>query len=400
MLDAGLTKDGDKGAYDKFRSRIVFPLNDSAGRVVAFSGRIFAMPGKEVPEDTAKYMNSPETILFKKARVLYGFDRAKQSIRKHNFAILVEGQMDLVMVHQAGWGNAVAVSGTALTEEHVLLIRRMSDNLLLALDADEAGINAAKKSAMIALAAGMDVKVARLIGGKDPADIILHDGKDAWSKSVREAKHIIPFMLSVLSENTKDRRDFIKQAEKTVLPFLARIKSPMDRDHFTRVIADRLEVSPESVKEGLVRLPREEVGPATGAPASKSTAASAGISRSLEAWSILSVEEAKPSPAFDVVQAKTALAEVLGGSMQEIEEMAAQDKEAARFRAESQYEDARTTREAFEMLLSTLRRERLQERYREAQEALQKAERGDNEEEMKAALELCTALSGELAKLG
>ena len=182
MEAAGLVKKTEKGFYDRLRSRIIFPLFDSAGRVVGFSGRIFALKG-EPPADTAKYINSPETALYHKSKLLYGYDRAKHHIRKLNFSILVEGQMDLVSVHQAGWKNAVAVSGTALTQEHISALMRMSENMVLALDADKAGVEAARRSATVALQMGVDVKVACLPSGSDPADFILKEGIDAWKKA-------------------------------------------------------------------------------------------------------------------------------------------------------------------------------------------------------------------------
>ncbi|MEK7093559.1 MAG: DNA primase, partial [Patescibacteria group bacterium] len=161
ILDAGVAKNpaGQQAAYgagnersrliDKFRNRIMFPIADSAGRVVGFSGRIF---GEKASPEAPKYLNSPETPLFHKSRILYGLDRAKLAIRKHNFAVLVEGQMDLLSSHQAGWSNTVAVSGTAFTTEHAQIIKRLSDNLVLALDADEAGIKAAGPAAPAARA--------------------------------------------------------------------------------------------------------------------------------------------------------------------------------------------------------------------------------------------------------
>lgn len=246
--DAGLVKKTEKGLYDRFRSRIMFPIFDSAGRVVGFSGRIFAEKG-EVPEDAPKYLNSPETPLYHKSKLLYGYDRAKQHIRKLNFSILVEGQMDLVSVHQAGWKNTVAVSGTALTEEHVAMLMRMSENIVLALDADKAGVEAARRSAVIALKAGMDVKVAALPSAKDPADYILSEGADAWKARVREAKHVIEYLLDALRSQFKDERAYAKAVRATVLPFVAMIKSPIDRDHFVQIIAARLGVNEEAVRE-------------------------------------------------------------------------------------------------------------------------------------------------------
>jgi DNA primase len=115
-------------------------------------------------------------VLFHKSRILYGFDKAKLHMRKLNCAILVEGQVDLVMSHQAGWGNTLAVSGTAFTVEHAALIKRMTENLVIALDADEAGIKAAGRAARAALQMGLNVKVARLPDGLDPADLILKQG--------------------------------------------------------------------------------------------------------------------------------------------------------------------------------------------------------------------------------
>ena len=177
ILDAGLAKKNERGNLtDKFRNRIMFPIADSAGRIVGFSGRIF---GENASPEAPKYLNSPETPLFHKSRILYAFDRAKQSIRKLNCAVLVEGQVDLLASHQAGWGNTVAVSGTAFTPEHASLIRRMTDNLVIALDADEAGIKAASRASREALRGGLNVKVARLPEGTDPADFILKEGADA-----------------------------------------------------------------------------------------------------------------------------------------------------------------------------------------------------------------------------
>ena len=196
IVEAGLAKNpaGQQAAYgagnergrlvDKFRNRIMFPIADPAGRIVGFSGRIF---GEKASPEAPKYLNSPETPLFHKSRILYGFDRAKQSIRKLNCAVLVEGQVDLAASHQAGWGNTVAVSGTAFTDEHAALIRRMTDNLVIALDADQAGIKAASRAARAALALGLNVKVAQLPSGLDPADFILKEGADAWKKAVRDS---------------------------------------------------------------------------------------------------------------------------------------------------------------------------------------------------------------------
>ena len=173
MEKVGLTKArepkdgsvGGTGHYDRFRGRIMFPLFDSSGRVIGFSGRIFG------PDDgkSAKYLNSPETELFKKSEMLYGFHKAKQGIREKGYSILVEGQMDMLMSQQVGFTNTVAVSGTALTLQHLEMLRRLSERVVMSFDPDGAGVRAALRGAEMAIGLGMEVRVAELPKGEDPA---------------------------------------------------------------------------------------------------------------------------------------------------------------------------------------------------------------------------------------
>ncbi len=259
----GLSIKGDKGFYDRFRSRIMFPMRDVAGRTVAFSGRVFGRASEDVKN--AKYINSPETELYSKSKVLYGYDMAKQAIRKNNFAILVEGQMDLVACHQAGYTNTVAISGTALTPEHCKMLGRMSKNIVLALDADTAGIKAAGRSAIIALQHDFDVKVARIPEESDPADVLQEDGGlDKWKKIIKKAKHIIEFLLDVYQEQySEDERLFKKKVEEVVLPFVARIKSKIDQEHFIKIVAGKIGASESAIALSLssINLPQSEMYP-------------------------------------------------------------------------------------------------------------------------------------------
>lgn len=249
LFKSGLIKKSEKGGYyDVFRSRIMFPINDSSGRVVAFSGRIFPDDG-----ESAKYLNSPETELFSKSRILYGYDKAKQSIRKHNFSILVEGQMDVVMSHQAGYSNTVAVSGTALSDNHLSLIGRLSNNIVMAFDADRAGIASAGRSAMLALQKGMDVKVTSLPSGVDPADLI-KENKDAWKEAIRSSVHIVEFYLNLISEEESDKRKLQLKVRDVVLPFVAVISNKMDRAHFVSLIASRLGIPEEPIWDELKKI--------------------------------------------------------------------------------------------------------------------------------------------------
>lgn len=244
LLKAGLIKNTDSGkeSFDVFRDRIMFPMSDPGGRVVAFSGRILH-PNDKAP----KYVNSPETELYKKSELLFGYDKAKNGIRTLDFSLVVEGQFDVVMCHQAGYNNTVAVSGTALTLHHVQLLERMSDKVVLALDADRAGINAMKKGAELMLSRGIDVKIAELPLGKDPADIIQENPTD-FKKFVGKSVHVIEFLLHVLKRETKDDRALKLKVRDEVLPFVLLLPNRIDQEHFVTKIAEYIASTTEAVR--------------------------------------------------------------------------------------------------------------------------------------------------------
>ncbi len=242
ILDAGLTKQGEKGVYDRFRSRIMFPISDSSGRVIAFSGRIF---GKEDDKE-AKYLNSPDTILFNKSNVLFGIDKAKSEIRKRGYTVIVEGQMDLILSHQIGIINTVAVSGTALasttndaenTINNLGLIKRLSSNVILAFDGDSAGVRAAGRSALIALSLDMQVKIAQLPLGLDPADIIRNNPED-WKDILKNAKHVVRFFTEKICFDTKDERARGRQIREIVFPYLHAQASAIEQSVLIKEIHD------------------------------------------------------------------------------------------------------------------------------------------------------------------
>ena len=260
---AGLAKKAEKGFYDRFRGRTMFPISDSSGRIIAFSGRIFVDDGK-----SAKYLNSPETPIFSKSSVLYGLDKAKETIRKNNFSVLVEGQFDLILSHQAGFKNTVATSGTALTDstiskENVVsnlgLIRRLSGNLVLAFDADKAGIKASERASKIALSLGMDVKVASLPEGVDPADLISKSGVDAWREAIRNSVHIIVFLLNRILKNNdgKDPRYMGREIKEKILPYVDALESSIEQAHFIKIISDQSQIPEDALKEDLTKVEKE-----------------------------------------------------------------------------------------------------------------------------------------------
>ena len=241
------------GYYDRFRSRIMFPLFDTSGRVVGFSGRIFMPDAGEQKDADSKYVNTPNTIFYDKSKLLYGFDRAKLDIRKQNAAILVEGQMDLIMSHQAGIINAIAASGTALTPAHLNIIRRLADNLIMSFDMDAAGLAASEKAVGLAFAQGFDVKALVLSSGKDPADLI-RDNPEEWRKAVVDAKPVINFLLDTLERNHTEPRIFRHEVEKRVLPHVANIQSDIDRAHWVQEISSRLKLSNDPVWDAVNKL--------------------------------------------------------------------------------------------------------------------------------------------------
>ncbi len=251
LVKAGLVKPVVSGAgkspYDVFRDRLIFPLFDSQGEVVGFSGRAFSV------ETEPKYLNTPETLLFLKSELLYGLDRAKGEIRKKNYSVLVEGQMDLVLSHQAGVGNTVASSGTAFTKEHLERLKKLSPRILLAFDGDKAGNLAAWKSAELALSLGLEVKVACLPEGRDPADVIKGNPEE-WKEILRQAKPAVEHFLEEILGQEDDRRKALRQVEKKLLPLLALIQSSIERSHFASLIAKRTGVKEEIIWEDLKRV--------------------------------------------------------------------------------------------------------------------------------------------------
>lgn len=248
LLEAGLIKkvENEEKYYDTFRGRVMFPINDPAGRVIAFSGRAMKEDAK-----TPKYLNSPETKLFYKSEVLYGLDAAKNHIHKLDYAVLVEGQMDLIMSHQAGVSNTVASSGTALTETHLKKIQRLSNRVIMAYDSDPAGQKAARRAAELALSLGMESKIASLPQGEDPASVIKKD-PDEWKSALKKSEHFTDFALSqAISGGGKN---MAKEILKNVLPLVNLLSSDMEKSQFIRKIALKINVDEESVRNDAKKL--------------------------------------------------------------------------------------------------------------------------------------------------
>lgn len=272
IFQAGLAIRKDRGAgfYDRFRNRIMFPIQDVHGTVVGFSGRILDAlvdPKGPVP---AKYINSPQTIVYDKGSVLYGLDKAKQAIKKADKAVIVEGQMDCLMSHQAGVKNVVASSGTALTADQVNLLKRFSTNLVLSFDQDAAGAQAALRGVDQALMAKMSVRIVRLNQGKDPDELIRND-LPAWQKAIDDAQ---PLMEYYFQEATHDRDlknvDVKKAVVKFLLPIIGKLGDPVERAHYLQQLADLVHVEMSALQQSLTgakkELPRHANGQPRAAP--------------------------------------------------------------------------------------------------------------------------------------
>jgi DNA primase len=272
MVEAGVAieaKDESgktKGWYDRFRGRVMFPLRNVSGATVGYSGRI--MPSLVDPTVAqGKYVNTPETPLYHKSKILFGYDTAKKKMAEEKSVVVVEGQMDLCMSYQAGVHNTVAVSGTAFTDEHIHLIKRFCDTVILSFDTDDAGQNALKKTALLCLLGGIDVYVVGDIGTKDPADLIKENG-EKWHQAITHKKHVVETLTLRIMNTITDTREQGKHIVSEVLPFVRAIQSPIDRAHFIRVISHLSSIPENTLTEEVSRgiLAREEVIETTQTP--------------------------------------------------------------------------------------------------------------------------------------
>ncbi len=248
--------------YDRFRSRIMFPVTDGNGRVVGFSGRIFeevqtrsavGTPTSGLKDQSvgAKYINTPQTLIYDKSRVLYGFDKAKQEIRSKNQVVIVEGQMDCLMSHQAGVKNAIAVSGTALTPQQLKTIKRICDRVVSSFDTDTAGESATKRSLALASQFEFECRVATIPLGKDPADTVF-ENPQSWCDAVNSAKPVVEFYFDkALAEKNPKEAQGKKEIAATVLPWISALSNEIEKAHWIKTLAQTLVVGEEVIQKEL-----------------------------------------------------------------------------------------------------------------------------------------------------
>lgn len=247
-------KNGQFTYYDRFRSRVMFPIMNASGKVVAFTGRILPretptnspLAGGEQVREEAKYVNSPETQMYHKSSILFGYSFAKHEIAKLKKVIVVEGQMDVVMCHQAGNVNTVAISGTAFTPEHIAIIKRFAEGVVLALDSDKAGYTAMLKSAALALANDLEVEGV-LLSEKDPADMIKNN-PTSWTEVLGKSEPIVNIVAKIVMAKETIKPKQMQMLRRDLFPLLRMVRSPLVKDSFTEEVAKTLGVSKEIIK--------------------------------------------------------------------------------------------------------------------------------------------------------
>jgi DNA primase len=241
---------GGSGHYDRFRDLVMFPIIDAQERVIGFGGRV-------LDERLPKYLNSPETAVFRKSYCLYGLPMAMQPIRSLGYAIIVEGYMDAIRAHHAGVENTVATLGTSLTSEQARLLRRYTQEAILIYDTDPAGIAASLRGLDQLVAVGLGVKVVALPVGKDPDEFIAKQGKDKFLELVQQAKRPVDFAIKVAIQQYGIKTiDAQVQVVNNILPMIARIPQAVEQDLYLKQLAESVRLDLLAVKTQFARLKR------------------------------------------------------------------------------------------------------------------------------------------------
>ena len=241
LLLAGLNSQASTGQrfYDRFRGRIMFPWHDVNGNLLGFSARV--LPQLDDGR-SGKYINSPQNLIYDKSRHLFGLWRAKAAIKEAGRAVVVEGQMDCVMAHQQGFKNVIATSGTALTEDHLKLVKRYTENLVLAFDMDQAGLLAADRAISLAGQTDINIQVLRLPAGKDPDEFLRQPSGD-WLTLVEAAPPIMQYYFQLLKPQLSSQKiDQRKAATKRFLTMISKLSDIVERDYWLKELAQVLRI--------------------------------------------------------------------------------------------------------------------------------------------------------------
>ena len=401
LVASGMFIEGDRGLYDRFRSRIMFPVFDYMGNIIGFSARLYTREGEKSNEREAKYINTPDTILYHKSKTMYGLDKAKQSIRESGQSLLVEGQMDVVMSHQAGVTRAVAASGTAVTIEHLTLLERIADSIIVVLDADMAGFVASSRTVKLALGTGLDVAVVSLPKGKDPADFAL-ENPDGWKDKVSSGKQFVDYALEFITAEAPERKEEEKLIREHLYPFLGSMSDALRKDESLMKLANHMKLSPDALREDFsnwqskqskINDPRDKKSPEIKAVSRKDRARNQLIGIAL--W-----QRGTPDGHEHSDKIEKHLKELLGDSAEELSllleegtEEQKKRKESLVFEAESYYNDRQSLISEIDTLLRALEKEILASRLGDTLLKIREAEGKGDTAQVNRLLHICQKLS-------
>jgi DNA primase len=240
--------------YDRFRNRIIFPLNSARGQVLGFAGRL--MP--DSTDKSGKYVNTAETEIYHKSEMLYGLDITRSDIKLSGLAVVVEGEIDCIASYQAGIKNVVAIKGSALTDRQAEILKRICDTVVLALDADIAGDAAARRGVEIAEKAGLNIKIVVLIDAKDPGDFAT-ENPDGWKKAVAEAIPIYDFYLNSAVTRHGLEASGKKKIGQELLPIWSQIQDEIVRAHYIKLLSKTLDVDETDIRNQMSKLKSKDI---------------------------------------------------------------------------------------------------------------------------------------------
>jgi len=252
LQQAGLTAANYRGGVqDMFRGRLMIPLQDAQGRVIGFTAR--SMPGDD--PKAPKYINTPQTVLYDKSRHVYGLHLAKEAIRKSTYAVLVEGNLDVIASHGAGVRQVVATAGTALTEPHLKTLSRFTDDIRLCFDADKAGINATERAIPIASRVKISLSIINIPSGKDPDELIKLD-PEAWKQAINQNQYALDWLVDRYEklldiQSARGKRQF----SDVLLPVVRSLSDEVERDHYLNLIAKKTDTSREALDQKFEKTP-------------------------------------------------------------------------------------------------------------------------------------------------
>jgi len=240
LKQSGLFYESDKGYFDRFRSRLIFPINDKTGKIIAFAGRII-----DNNQNIAKYINSPETPIYNKSKTFYGLDKASDSIRKNKFVIIVEGYFDLMRLYQNGLNNVVAISGTSFTDQHASIIKQYTENIFIAFDGDNPGIKSAIKTGYILIKNSLSPKIIIIPENQDPDDYVQENGIDAFIQIKSNSLSVLKthFIFFKTDNENFNINTFINEAVENI----STVIEPIFREIIAKELSELVNISEESI---------------------------------------------------------------------------------------------------------------------------------------------------------